>query len=281
MTWQELRQNFISNLSEVVDEREATQWFWLWLEHVKGWNRLKYEWNRQESATSDDLQLFESDLTRLTWGEPIQHVIGTVEFAGVSIQVNKNVLIPRPETEEMVERAAAEFNGQRILDLCTGSGCISIALAARFPNAVVTGVELSEAALEYAKSNAELNQVKVQWQRGDVLAEPMDLPMQDLIISNPPYIHPSERSTMERRVTEFDPSMALFVTNDDVQQFYKAMEPWLNKLLRPGGIFWFETHRDFADDTAEIFKNNPSFCDIEVVNDFIGNPRFVKGKKCD
>jgi release factor glutamine methyltransferase len=219
-----------------------------------------------------------SALDELATGRPLQYVLGVTDFYGHRFKVGEGCLIPRPETEELVSRMVDELSGQElgeepfnILDLCTGSGCIAWSLAAAFPEAMVYGCDLSDAALRYAcKQRVKTGGAKPIFFTADVLAAPpAGLPPFDVIVSNPPYICESERAQMRPNVLDFEPAEALFVPDDDPMRFYKAIARWADALLRPGGRIFLEINERFGPEMAALFPG------AQVFPDLFGKDRFV------
>lgn len=223
-------------------------------------------------------------LDELSTGRPLQYVLGFADFCGHRFKVGQGCLIPRPETEEMVSRIiddlytedpAAESTPDdgpfNILDLCTGSGCIAWSLAAEFPEAMVYGCDLSDAALRYAcRQRVKLAGARPIFFTADVLAEPpAGLPKFDVIVANPPYICDSERAAMRPNVLDFEPAEALFVPDDDPLRFYRAIARWTEALLRPDGHIYLEINERFGPDVAALF---PGSC---VLQDISGRDRFI------
>ena len=238
-------------------------------------------------------------LEELSTGRPLQYVLGFTEFCGHRFKVGEGCLIPRPETEELVSRIIddlyvdddsampgstspvmsgstghleADDDGPfSILDLCTGSGCIAWSLAAEFPEAMVYGCDLSDAALRYAcRQRIKLRGAKPIFFSADVLAAPpAGLPKFDVIVSNPPYICNSERAAMRPNVLDFEPAEALFVPDDDPLRFYRAIVRWADALLRPDGHLYLEINERFGSDVAALFPGS------RVVADITGRDRFV------
>ena len=213
----------------------------------------------------------------------MQYIIGHTEFCGFQFKVGEGVLIPRPETEELVlwaENQSQTFPRPRILDICTGSGCIAISLARRIPNAEVYAIDLSEEALEIAKqNNIELN-AGVTLLHDDALGEmPSIAGLEfDLIISNPPYIPISERTQMHRNVTEYEPGMALFVEDYNPLEFYRAISHKALTALRQGGYLLFEVHENLACEVADLLRE-AGFAQVEVRSDIFGKSRMVGGQR--
>ena len=219
-----------------------------------------------------------SALDELATGRPLQYVLGVTEFCGHRFKVGEGCLIPRPETEELVARIIEDLAGKEvgeepfnILDICTGSGCIAWSLAAEFPEAMVYGCDLSEAALRYAcKQRVKVRGAKPIFFGADVLADPpAGLPKFDVIVSNPPYICDSERAAMRPNVVDFEPAEALFVPDDDPLRFYRAIARWADALLRPDGRIYLEINERFGPAVSALFPGS------RVLQDFGGKDRFV------
>ena len=209
---------------------------------------------------------------------PLQYVLGFTEFSGHRFKVGDGCLIPRPETEELVSRIIDDLSGTEIsdepfniLDICTGSGCIAWSLAAAFPEAMVYGCDLSDAALRYAcRQRVKVHGAKPIFFSADVLAAPpAGLPKFDVIVSNPPYICESERAAMRSNVLDFEPAEALFVPDEDPLRFYRAVARWADALLRPDGHLYLEINERFGPAVAALFPNS------RVLQDLSGRDRFV------
>lgn len=214
-------------------------------------------------------------------GRPIQYILGYTYFCDLKIQVDERVLIPRPETEEMVSKVESEFKaGDRILDLGTGSGCIALALKHKFPELEVTGIDVSPQALEIARENGRLNQLDVVWIYGDLLDVQFlksEKPF-ELIISNPPYVLISEQELMTNNVLAYEPGSALFVKDSDPLVYYRSIASICMTKLRPGGVFWVEINERFGKDTARLF-NKAGFEHVAILRDIHGKERFINGRK--
>ena len=220
-------------------------------------------------------------LDELATGRPLQYVLGYTEFCGHRFKVGEGCLIPRPETEELVSRIIDDMYEDtddsldddpfNILDLCTGSGCIAWSLAAEFPEAMVYGCDLSDAALRYAcRQRIKVGGAKPIFFTADVLAAPpAGLPKFDVIVSNPPYICDSERAAMRPNVVDFEPAEALFVPDDDPLKFYHAIARWADALLRPDGHLYLEINESFGPDVAALFPGS------RLLPDIGGKDRFV------
>lgn len=244
-----------------------------------GWDRVRLLTSREQTVDQSDLLRFHWALEDLKQYRPIQHIIGHTDFCSCRIAVSPDVLIPRPETEEMVEEivsAAGRLPAyQRILDLCTGSGCIAIALKKAFPQAEVTAVDVSPAALEMARRNAENNSAEVRFVQADILQDNSQLPIADcrLIVSNPPYVMDSERAQMQRNVLDYDPALALFVPDDDPLRFYKAIATIAKEHLSDDGLLVVEINETLAEETCAVFKAKGFSPNVH--EDFRGKARWI------
>ena len=246
-----------------------------------GWDKVRLLTSREQTIDQSDLLRFHWALENLKQYRPIQHIIGYTDFCGCRITVSPDVLIPRPETEEIVEWILHNFTLHlspfTILDLCTGSGCIAIALKKAFPASDVTAVDVSSKALEIARQNAKNNGVEVQFVEGDVLGGVDGLSgSYGLIVSNPPYVRDSERAQMQRNVLDYDPALALFVPDDDPLRFYKAIATIAKNHLAENGQVVVEINEALAEETCAVFKAqgfNP-----KVHEDFRGKPRWISAQ---
>lgn len=222
-------------------------------------------------------------LDRVLGGEPLQYVLGAVEFHGVYLAVDPRVLIPRPETEELVDlivRSAGQ-PPDRILDIGTGSGCIALALKKAFPAAEVLGIDRSAEALALAAQNAQANGLSVGWRELDALSHDLATVMKaerpdqrTLVVSNPPYVPLSDKAEMAPNVIDHEPHMALFVEDDDPHRFYRAIATAARQAFRTGDELWFEAHYRHASETAEVIRAI-GFKHVELLHDLSGNPRFI------
>ncbi|HEY0976799.1 MAG TPA: peptide chain release factor N(5)-glutamine methyltransferase [Flavobacteriales bacterium] len=219
-------------------------------------------------------------LKRLRTGEPLQYVIGHVDFHGVRVAVGPEVLIPRPETEELVDLILRSRSTPptTVIDLCTGSGCIALALKKAWPMARVIGTDVSASAIDRARSNAEANGLEVEWRVADVLVDDPLLPVADLIVSNPPYVLRSEEQGLARNVRDFEPHLALFVEDSDPALFHRAIAKRASALLPQGGALWMEGHfAHISDMVPEV--SAMGFSTAQVINDLSGPPRFIHARR--
>lgn len=240
-----------------------------------------------EALSADDTLWTEEALVRLERSEPIQYVLGEAWFCGHQFAVRPGVLIPRPETEWLAERAVAEarkaiqtHNAARphILDIGTGSGCIAISIKKALPEACVEAWDISEDALAIAEENARRLEADITLCRQNALsAQAGDAPQWDIIVSNPPYICDSERESMNPNVADYEPHTALFVPDDTPLLFYRAITRYARKALRSGGSLLFECNTRYAECTADMMRSE-GFGSAEVVADCFGKPRFATAR---
>lgn len=277
---QKTKRHFTALLAEKFPQREAEQLMRILLEDL-----FVIDWNRQ--LMNPDMRIDEHQhyqlgeaVKRLLAGEPVQYVTGMARFNDLLLKVSPAVLIPRPETEELVQKISTslpEEKNIRIWDIGTGSGCIAIALAKQFPDAEVIAFDVSEEALQIAKENAESNGAVVTFVQDDVLnptSDFFDQPV-DLVVSNPPYVCDSERTAMEANVLDWEPENALFVPDDDPLRFYRQILALAKKQLNPGGQVWFEINERMGEEMLSLCREM-GFSNAEVLEDFAGKSRFVK-----
>ena len=234
------------------------------------------------TLTTEQGTLLQGIIDRLRQGEPLQYIEGKAPFCGMEFAVNSSVLIPRPETAELVDWIVCEHATQhpRILDLGTGSGCIAIALSNQLPQATIEACDISAEALTVAKENARMNEAPVSFFTHDMLDLGTPLPHSyDILVSNPPYIRQSEAADMSIQVTEWEPHTALFVPDDDALRFYRAIaELGQTEALRPGGHIYVEINQALGKETVALFKSY-EYKDVKLRKDIYGNNRMIKCKK--
>lgn len=238
-----------------------------------------------DQLSADDTLRLDTAVRRIEQGEPLQHVLGYADFCGNHFGVNASVLIPRPETEWLVDEGERLMNSasnaapsapKRILDIGTGSGCIAISLKLRLGEAYVEAWDISEEALRTAESNAKALKAEVAFCKRDALRAEESVAPWDLIVSNPPYICDSERANMDDNVLLHEPHTALFVPDDDPLRFYRAIARYALRSLSNGGSLLFECNTRYAEATGEMMRKM-GFEDVTVNDDCFGLPRFVKG----
>lgn len=272
---------FFDRLSELFSQSELKLMFNEFL-----MDRLKL--SRTNLLLAENLLLSESDLLyfrscvhRLKENEPFQHILGSTEFYGLEIKCDHRALIPRPETEELVDWIVNDFKGQNpsIIDVCAGTGCIALALKSQFKNSIVEGLDVSVDALNLAKENAVSLNLDVDFQELDVLAatEIGSKPQKwDVIVSNPPYIPVSDKVKMHANVLDFEPGLALFVSNEDPLLFYRTIGQLSIASLAENGALYVEIHEELGVEVVELFEMI-GFKDVQCKKDLQGKDRMVKG----
>jgi release factor glutamine methyltransferase len=294
MKLKELATKFSTDLNSLYPKDEALALFQLTLHHLLGLSRADYLLKKEQEISVNDISKFETVLKELQTGRPIQYIVGEAHFYGLTFKVNESVLIPRPETEELVEWiltsvASCELqvmglnptthNPQitTILDIGTGSGCIAIALKKNLPNAEVYALDIAVDSLEIAKQNAELNKVDVEFIHQDILTPSVShLPSSiSIIVSNPPYITEHEKAEMHSNVLSHEPHRALFVSNEKPLTFYEAIANFALKNLENNGLLFFEINEYLSQQTIDLLKGK-GFKNIELKKDMQGKDRMIK-----
>lgn len=269
----------ISRLTALYDEHEARALAQYLFEERFGLSLADLASDADERLDEGQSAVLDALVGRLCHAEPIQYVLGKTTFCGCTLNVNPSVLIPRPETSQLVnmmtDASECQRQGADILDIGTGSGAIAIALAHALPQAKVSAWDISEAALQTAEANARLNNVDVRFCLQDALQAPKDESLWDLIVSNPPYVCLSEKNQMERNVVDYEPALALFVNSDDPLLFYRAIGLYATRALRRGGSLYYEINPLFANELEALLREQ-GFGGIEVLEDYFGKKRFVK-----
>ena len=280
MKIKEYKTKFIAELLPFYDEMEAESFFYLILENQRQLRRIDLALNIDLFFSVEEILIWNAILEKLQLEIPIQYILGTTHFYGLEFNVNENVLIPRPETEELVEWIISsavnmpKFKNIKILDIGTGSGCIAISLAKNIPNAEVFAIDISDKALAKAKENADLNKVAVAFIQRNIL-ETNDLGQQfDIIVSNPPYVRNLEKDEIKRNVLANEPHLALFVDDNDALIFYRKITELATKNLSPEGKLFFEINQYLGKETVELLEKM-HFKNSELRKDIYGNDRMI------
>jgi release factor glutamine methyltransferase len=283
-TIKDIRNYLSGELSELYSRQESVSIADAVITKVFGMNRLSYILKENEMIT--DRKKTETILRyciELKTGKPLQYVTGETLFYDCVIKVSRGVLIPRPETEELVDLVVKDNKGfaGTIIDIGTGSGAIAIALASSFPSARVTGIDISPAAIRSAVINAGNNNVTVTFLKADIFKlNPSGLPKSDIIVSNPPYVRNSEKKSMKNNVLGFEPHRALFVPDRDPLKYYRAILAISDNILNAGGSVYFEINETMGKQVSDMFESY-KFRDIKILKDINGKERIAKGKKHD
>ena len=278
-------QQFWQSLTPLYDAGEAQAIVRTVLDVEYGMTLTDIICGKVNELSSDEERNLEEIITRLQNGEPVQYVLGEADFAGRTFHVEPGVLIPRPETAELCQWIEEEVSSldaddpKQILDICTGSGCIAITLGLTIPNSEVTGWDISEDALRIAQGNVEMlkaGNVRIEYQNALML--PKTAETADIIVSNPPYICEKEKADMEKNVLEHEPSIALFVPDEDPLKFYRAIAEYASSALKSEGALYFEINPIYEKETREMLEEL-GFKDIETKEDAFGKKRMMKAKK--
>ena len=279
-TLKDIRNYFIKELISIYPEHEITAITNLIFKTHFGIERLHLLIDAGQIISSQTVCRMVEICNELKTGKPIQYILGETLFYNCIIKVNNETLIPRPETEELVDLIINENKGfaGRIIDIGTGSGCIAIAIRKNLPGTEVTGVDISDGALEMASFNALLNNVNVTFLKGDILKFASEsIPPADIIVSNPPYVLESEKRFMKPNVIDFEPHNALFVPDDDSLVFYRAIVNMSRKILVPGGKLYFEINEKKGGEICSLLES-AGYSEINIINDINSKNRFVKGR---
>jgi release factor glutamine methyltransferase len=281
---------FLQELSSLYEEQEIESFFYIILEKLHGLKRIDLALNPQSVMDGAHLKQWKNIVSELKKQRPIQYILGETTFYGLSFLVNENTLIPRPETEELVELIIKSFessvsgSGLKILDIGTGSGCIAISLAKNIPNAAVFAIDVSEEALATAKKNAELNKVAIDFISTNILdvvtlSAVAGLDKQfDIIVSNPPYVRNLEKYEIKPNVLEYEPHLALFVDDIDPLLFYRKIAELAIKNLNPNGKLYFEINQYLGKETIKLLEDF-GFRNVELKKDIYGNDRIISCEK--
>jgi release factor glutamine methyltransferase len=276
----EYRTQFIQELTPIYDAGEAESFFYLILEEKHQLKRIDLALHPDLVFSEAEIVVWNSILEQLKQEIPVQYLLGKTSFYGLDFEVNENVLIPRPETEELVEwilesqKSKVESQNIRILDIGTGSGCIAISLAKNIPNAAVFAIDVSEKALATAKKNAERNAVEVTFINQNIL-ETEDLRQQfDIIVSNPPYVRNLEKEEIKKNVLDNEPHLALFVEDNDALIFYKKIAELAQENLSKNGQLYFEINQYLGKEMVDLLEKM-NFKNIELRKDIYGNDRML------
>lgn len=287
MTVSELKKYFLTSLSEIYTESESAFIFQIFVENILELNTIQQRQFADQKISSENEALFHTIISELETGKPYLHILGETEFYGMKFFVNENVLIPRPETEELLEIAIKEIKKHtsskertsttlKILDVGTGSGIIPLVLKKYFPQAEVSSIDFSEKALEVATKNADFHQLEINFIHADYLN--LELTENyDVIISNPPYIGIEEEIEIADSVKEFEPKMALFSPTSDALIFYKKIAEDSKKYLKEKGLLFLEINQKLGPETLELYSD--CFEKVELIKDLSENDRFIIGEK--
>ncbi|WP_396139498.1 peptide chain release factor N(5)-glutamine methyltransferase [Flavobacterium sp.] len=281
---------FLQELSSLYEEQEIDSFFYIILEKLHGLKRIDLALNPQTVMDGAHLKQWKNIVSELKKQRPVQYILGETEFYGLRFLVNENTLIPRPETEELVELIIESTNYElrntklKVLDIGTGSGCIAISLAKHLATSEVFAIDVSEEALATAKKNAELNKVAIDFISTNILdvvnlSAVAGLDKQfDIIVSNPPYVRNLEKDQIKPNVLEYEPHLALFVDDIDPLLFYRKIAELAIKNLNPNGKLYFEINQYLGKETIKLLEDF-GFRNVELKKDIYGNDRMISCEK--
>ena len=273
---------FQSELSSLFDVMEIDSFFYLILEKLHELKRLDLALNPTLSLNSADERKWELILSDLKLQKPIQYILAETEFYGVKLKVNEHTLIPRPETEELVDWILKDLKSDaaknKILDIGTGSGCIPISIKTHNPSLEVNALDVSDEALQVAKSNAQLNEVAIHFLHQNILETTSFPESYDVIVSNPPYVRNLEKAEMAKNVLDFEPALALFVFDENPLLFYEKIATLAWENLNSNGFLYFEINQYLGQEMIDLLSNK-GFKSIELRKDIYGNDRMMKAVK--
>jgi release factor glutamine methyltransferase len=273
---------FRSELGGLYEKEELELFIWFCFQEYLGFrNKTELVTRSSETMSESELLRFNFAVKDLKKHKPIQYILGKTEFYGLPFVVNEHVLIPRPETEELVDLIIRENTGTgiRILDIGTGSGCIPISLKKNLPLAELHALDISLRALEMAERNARLNQVDVHFMFRDILqGDPLwEGGRFDVLVSNPPYIRPSEKKEMQANVLDYEPGLALFAEKNDPLQFYKAILIFARQALSPSGKLYVEINQAFGKELVDLYRKS-GYSEIRLIRDMNGKDRILAAR---
>ncbi len=281
-----LKTHFFSELQNIQDVSEIESFFFILTEFLHNLKRIDVSLNPGFEVSETDLEKWQTIISELKTEKPIQYITGEAWFYGLRFGVNENTLIPRPETEELVEwiiesqklqvenLTPKKSKNLTILDIGTGSGCIPIVLKKEIPNTDVSAIDISEKALEMARKNALDNQVEVKFLYKNILETASLYKKYDIIVSNPPYVRNIEKQEIKRNVLEYEPHLALFVDDTDALLFYRKISQLVLKSLAPNGKLFLEINQYLGKETVELLEQI-GFKNIELRKDLKGNDRMI------
>lgn len=268
-----------NELYGLYPENEIDNFNFLILEHLFHYSKLELHLNKDKNISPEQLDKMKEFTHDLKHYKPIQYILGQTEFYGLTFRLDRHVLIPRPETEELVDLIVQENQNHNsvILDVGTGSGCIAVSLAKFIPGARVDAMDISSAVLDVARRNAIENNVKVRFFKSDALLPDTNLPSEkySVIVSNPPYVRLSEKKFMSKNVLDYEPPLALFVDDKDPLVFYTALALMGKRYLSRHGIIYAEINEAFGNEVKQLFQNQ-DYYHVEIIKDLQKKNRILK-----
>ncbi len=283
-TIKDVFERYKQGLDKIYETNEIEAITLLVINEVCNFSKAKIKAFPETELSNQQVERLNNILTKLQTGRPVQYILGKTEFYGLPFNVNPSVLIPRPETEELVEWALESVGSRQLavgslLDIGTGSGCIAISLKKNLPGFKVSAIDISEDALQTARSNAALNNVDIEFIEADILNPKSHISHLtshiSIIVSNPPYVTLHDKTQMHTNVTDFEPHTALFVPENDPLVFYKAIADFALKHLSKNGLLFFEINESYGEETVQLLHNK-GFNNIELRKDMSGRDRMIR-----
>jgi release factor glutamine methyltransferase len=272
-----IRESYRKMLAPYYEKKEIDAIFSLAVEHVCGYDLTQQLMQANEPVTHANIAELNHVLNRLKNHEPIQYILGQCAFYGLNFRVNRHVLIPRQETELLVDQIIKNRNREKfsVLDIGTGSGCIIISLKKNIPDILAEAIDISREALEVAMNNAFENRVSVTFHHADILDSSLTLNSYDVIVSNPPYVRELEKIQMHSNVVDYEPQLALFVPDNEALKYYISIARFAKSHLNDEGTIWLEINEALADETSSVFQKH-GFSKTDVIQDLNGKDRILK-----
>jgi len=276
---------FQKELNNDFDGKEINQFLYMLFDLWKGWNKAQVQLNQEEILSNEEVTRFHLALAKLKRHQPIQYIIGRIYFHGLELLVTPDVLIPRPETEELVDNIINENANKKneefsVLDIGTGSGCIALSLKKNFPVSIISAMDYSQNALNVARDNADRNSCQIQFYQYDIFHKQgwSVFPVYNMITSNPPYVTESEKTMMHKNVLDYEPNDALFVPDNDPLVYYKTIADFTVMHLSHPGLLYLEINERFGHEVRELLLTQ-GFDKVEVNRDINGKDRFIRAEK--
>lgn len=280
MTLQEVKQRFHDEIKGLFSPEEINNFFFLIIKKEFGYSKAMTLLHMNDSVSMGESIMIHGCLNRLKRSEPIQYILRETEFYGLHFNVNRDTLIPRPETEELVDWIISDIQANprrdiQLVDIGTGTGCIAISISASVPGIRAFGWDISEGALKVARKNAKSNKTNIYFERRDMLSLPEEENNFDIIVSNPPYVRESEKLEMSKNVLDYEPELALYVPDDDPLIYYRTIAQWARKVLKPKGSLYFEIN-EYLSKELNLLLEQLGFEEILVKKDFFGKDRMIR-----
>jgi release factor glutamine methyltransferase len=279
-TLSEIQNQFKSALSGHYPDDEIRQIFYLVTEYLLSYSKIDTFLKAGDAISAETVEKFHFILERLEAWEPVQYIIGSTYFYGLTLAVDRRVLIPRQETEELVDWVLKSEGNKpyNLIDIGCGSGCIGIALAVNASEIHITACDISEEALQVASENAVKNNANIDFFRFDVLGDALLPEKYQVMVSNPPYVQVQEKVLMKKNVLDYEPPIAVFAPEEDSLLYYKRIALLARKHLTDGGCLYFEINEHLAKEMIKLLKTT-GFCGVELKHDLNGKPRMIRGRK--